>query len=167
VQTHGVRGIYCLVDDYEPRCVYAYAARNGTTALPDDRSTLSGFLHLDRFYEPQVTETADGHRFTLDAVTAGHVLANVSVAPADLSDGGRRVIDAGSLTTTERIPAAGTIAATDDGYRLVALVERDSASGAIPLPPLVLIEIHGVVFGLGVLRAGQTTYDQWQASRTA
>lgn len=162
LQSHGVRGIDCLVDDYEPQCVYAYAARNATTRLPDERSTLSGFLHLERFYEPVVTARADGHEFRLVPVTAGHVLANVSEAPADLSEGGHRVLEAGSLATTERLPAEGTIADTDGGYRLVALVAHDRASGAVPLPPLILIDIHGVVLGLGVLRAGQTTYDRWR-----
>jgi hypothetical protein len=162
VQTHGIRGIDCFVDDFEPQCVYAYAARNVTTRLPDERSTLSGFLHLERFYEPVVTPRDDGNQFSLAPVPAGQVLANVSEAPADLSDGGRRVLKAGSLETTDRLPAEGTIADTDSGYRLVALTATDRASGAVPLPSLVLIELHGVVLGLVVLRAGQTTFDQWQ-----
>lgn len=161
---HGISGVACLVDDDDSACFYAYGARNETWTRPEYQPVPEEFVHLDRFYRPTAVGEAE---VRLEPVTAEQVIADISRPPANLSASARRVVEAGPVTTHDRIMGEGQVVDTADGYRVVTLVDRTTPRGGIPLPPLVLIEIHAVAIGLGLLRVGQRNYDRWRGRQPA
>lgn len=167
LHTHGLHGVECFVEA-DDECRYAYALRNDSVVVPDQQfQEPSGYVHLDRFYDPRVTETAEGTRLRLEPVSAATVLANVSQDVDGVPPATARAVDAGAATTTERLTGEGFVFETDDGYVLLALVDRQQPSGAIPLPPLALVTFVAVLVGVGLLRVGWRDHDRWRASRGA
>ncbi len=164
LQTHGIFGVDCYADE-DRTCLYAYALRNRSVTVPDHWFQDSyGFVHLDRFYDPRVTDTEAGSRLHLEPVTPGRVLATISQDPTGFPSATRQAVTTGAVTSSERLAGEGVVFETGNGYVLVTLVAINGEGSGVSLPPLALVEFLGVFVGLGLLRVGQRDYDRWQSS---
>jgi len=164
LHTHGIQGVDCYVET-DRACRYAYALRNGSVVVPDQYfQDPYGYVHLDRFYDPTVAETERGTRLSLEPVSGATVLADVSQDVGRVPSATARAVEASEATTSERLTGEGFVFEADEGYVLLALVDRQHGRGAVPLPPQSLLEFVGVVVGLGLLRVGWRDYDRWQGT---
>jgi len=160
--THGIHGVDCYVEG-DAACQYAHALRADAVVVPDQYFQDSlGYLHLDRLYDPTTSETDEGTRLSLEPVSGATALATISQDVGGMPSATASAVETGEATTTQRLTGEGFVFDTQGGYVLLTLVERQHASGAVPLPPQVLFEFVGVVAGLGFLRVGWRDYDRWR-----
>lgn len=134
-------GVLCLDVPLTRPCMFerAILERGGIVyedGLPREFLTTDyGYVyHLTdgegRFYRPVTTEAANGSvTYTHERVPNGEALDRVSTPLREASSGVRTAITSGSYVTSDRLPEAGTLVRTDDGYYVVSVAEMHETTG--------------------------------------